>query len=263
MMNICNIIQDLLPLYADGCCNDDTQAWIREHLDQCAGCRAALDAMTGSYPAPEAETSDLEMNMKRGLQKLRRRLVSSLIVVILVAAIGTLAWNQIRGSGIHLTSLNEYRICTAFLKTLKAGDLESAYNYIDLEAIRQQWTVWNFDEDKLDQLDERGLAQFLESGAAFLEDGLDDFRYLDSYEIYEGGGYCFFYFAVTIDGETDTMQIRVSDGGIQHFFGGNGYLPAPDPLTQLSMWSETLWQEYAGCYWDPAAKSYVYYDNES
>ena len=260
MMNICNIIQDLLPLYADGCCTDDTRTWIREHLDQCAGCRAALDAMTGTYPVPEAEASDLEQNMKRGLQKLRRRLVTSLIVIILAAFTGTLAWNQIRGSGIHLTSLNEYRICTAFLKDLKAGDLESAYEYIDLEAIRQEWAVWNFDEDKLDQLGERGLAQFLESGAAFWEDGLDDFRYLDSYEIYEGEGYCIFNFTVTIDGETDTMRITVSDGGIQRILGGNGYLPAPDPLTQLCMWREMLWQEYAGCYWDPETKSYIYYD---
>lgn len=201
--------------------------------------------------------------MKRGLHKLRRRLITSLITVFLLVIIGSMAWNQIRGTGIHLTSLNEYRICTAFLKDLKAGDLDSAYDHIDLEAVRREWAVWNFDKDELDRLDEYGLAQFLESGAAFSEVGLDSFRYLDSYEIFEDNGYCIFYFTLTIDGETDTMQIRVSDDGIQDFFGGNGYLPAPDPLTQFSMWREMLWQEYSGCYWDPEAKTYVYYDTEA
>ena len=44
MMN-CNVIQDLLILYADDCCSPESKKIVEEHLKGCAGCRAALEEM--------------------------------------------------------------------------------------------------------------------------------------------------------------------------------------------------------------------------
>ena len=37
----CNIILDLLPLYYDQVCSDETKALVEEHLSSCESCREA------------------------------------------------------------------------------------------------------------------------------------------------------------------------------------------------------------------------------
>ena len=45
-MNIsCDIIKDLLPLYHDEVCSDDSKAMIADHLSHCENCRHELAAM--------------------------------------------------------------------------------------------------------------------------------------------------------------------------------------------------------------------------
>src|SRR5699024_8668355 len=47
----CYLVRDLLPLYHDGVCGEETAADVREHLKGCESCRAALaelDADTGA-----------------------------------------------------------------------------------------------------------------------------------------------------------------------------------------------------------------------
>lgn len=41
----CKVILDLLPLYVDGCCSEESAGLIEEHLKDCAECRAVLEAM--------------------------------------------------------------------------------------------------------------------------------------------------------------------------------------------------------------------------
>ena len=40
MKNKCEIIQDLIPLYCDGCASDGSCTEVEEHLDECRECRA-------------------------------------------------------------------------------------------------------------------------------------------------------------------------------------------------------------------------------
>ena len=41
----CNIIRDLLPLYAEDLASDDTRAMVDEHLCDCAECTGILESM--------------------------------------------------------------------------------------------------------------------------------------------------------------------------------------------------------------------------
>ena len=51
-MNIsCEIIKDLLPLYHDGVCSNDSKAMIEEHLAECDNCKTELDEMDKVLPA--------------------------------------------------------------------------------------------------------------------------------------------------------------------------------------------------------------------
>ena len=41
----CNIVKDLLPLYIDGCCSDESRNMVQEHIHDCAACKRILDDM--------------------------------------------------------------------------------------------------------------------------------------------------------------------------------------------------------------------------
>ena len=45
MRNECNIIRDILPLYADKMVSADTESFVEEHLIGCAECRAELEKL--------------------------------------------------------------------------------------------------------------------------------------------------------------------------------------------------------------------------
>lgn len=253
----CKIIHDLLPLYIDGCCSEETRRTVEAHLDICNDCKELLVQMQGPLPAPDhpaAEEPDAR-TMKTGMKKIRRRWLASLLAVVVLIAAVRIGWNQFRGVGLHPTNLNEYRICSAFLGKLVGNDYEGAYKYFDINALRDSWASWNFDDEQMDHLEENGLAMFLKSSTALKDTGLTDYRYLHAYR--SDGAYLF-YFTVTTGMKTDTLQIWVNDQGIESVHGRNGYLPAPDALTQMSLWTEYLWQDYSGCYFDWETHTYVY-----
>ena len=47
----CKIVQDLLPLYHDGVCSEESRRAVKEHLAGCEACRQALEDMDAPLPA--------------------------------------------------------------------------------------------------------------------------------------------------------------------------------------------------------------------
>ncbi len=66
----CEIIKDLLPLYYDRVCSDETKTMVEEHLACCAECRAALREMEDAF-----SIEDTEQNLKQAeaIQHLSKR----------------------------------------------------------------------------------------------------------------------------------------------------------------------------------------------
>ena len=46
----CNIIEDLVPLYIDDICSDETKKMIKEHLKDCSECQQKLEQMKSNLP---------------------------------------------------------------------------------------------------------------------------------------------------------------------------------------------------------------------
>ena len=90
----CKIIGDLLPLYVDGVCSEESKKAVEEHLPDCSTCQEALRLMRGdieSTPPPiEAEepTKAAATAWKRGKHKaFLKGGIIALTVAALVAAI--------------------------------------------------------------------------------------------------------------------------------------------------------------------------------
>lgn len=96
MKNECRIISDLLPLYAEGMVNDDTAAFVREHLDGCQYCSAQYARMkageettlTDDLPTPADEATPIrDLKKKLKLRQLCAVGVTVLIVLLVLLLI--------------------------------------------------------------------------------------------------------------------------------------------------------------------------------
>ena len=88
MKNECNIIKDILPLYVEDMVSADTSAFVEEHLEKCAECRAELEDMKKSNGLEKNNVSveDEVMPLKAFKKKWYRQLNLIMIVCVLATA---------------------------------------------------------------------------------------------------------------------------------------------------------------------------------
>ena len=93
----CYLVRDLLPLYHDGVCGEETAADVREHLEGCESCRAAMAELDADNGAEARLNAEGEQASAEALRKVRgdlrrKRLLPALLVglaavVVLAAAV--------------------------------------------------------------------------------------------------------------------------------------------------------------------------------
>lgn len=88
MKNECNIIKDILPLYVEDMVSADTSAFVEEHLEKCAECRAELEDMKKSNGLEKNNVSveDEFMPLKAFKKKWYRQLNLIMTVCVLATA---------------------------------------------------------------------------------------------------------------------------------------------------------------------------------
>ncbi len=261
----CEIIADLLPLYADKLCSAPSRQAVEQHLRECETCRSTFER-TQAVPIPhmEADRPTEDNAVKRSFRKIRIRWWASILLVVITLPLLFLGWNEYHKQGIHYSNIYEYRMGTEFMSLLEEGNYEEAYSYINIEGLKELWLQEWFDEEKLSNMEADGLAKFCEYGAKLeAAGGIAGCEYIGISLIHtdtDGTHEYRMIFKAEICGKTRVFHVDVSNDGIDRFGGGGSFLD--DPLAQFSIWTEYLWQDYEGCYFDPETKSYVYYDRE-
>ena len=92
MKTSCDIIRDLLPLYAEHIASDATNALVEEHLETCEDCRAELRQMQLPVPVqPEPQPDAPLRSIKNTLQKKRIRTAAAAVLTLL-CAVALVAW---------------------------------------------------------------------------------------------------------------------------------------------------------------------------
>ena len=81
----CNVVQDLLPQYAEKLLSPESEAEIRAHLAECPRCREVYGEMTSPEPVPAEAPKELDY-----LKKIRRSRLRLLICSLCAVAIVTL-----------------------------------------------------------------------------------------------------------------------------------------------------------------------------
>ena len=92
MKNECNIIRDILPLYAEDMVSEDTAEFVKEHIEKCADCRLEFEALKPNgkidnvkYEQIQNDTGAL-IALKKKLRK-KKWIAISITAVCLIAIV--------------------------------------------------------------------------------------------------------------------------------------------------------------------------------
>ena len=86
----CNIIRDLLPLYAEDLASDDTRAMVEEHLCDCDDCTSVLNTMKMGTPVP-METAPESLNKVKRIIR-RKRILSVMAALLTLITLASLVF---------------------------------------------------------------------------------------------------------------------------------------------------------------------------
>ena len=85
----CSVIKDLLPLYADGVCSEESKKAVEEHINNCSECADELEKIAdkeSSIKAAPVDSEELKRAGKR-FKKTKKKAVIKGIAIGLVAVI--------------------------------------------------------------------------------------------------------------------------------------------------------------------------------
>lgn len=84
----CNIAEDLLPLYLENMCSDDSKTALEEHIQKCPACREKLAKMKSNEIIPQMKRQKNKVPITDYTKKIKRHRIQ---VGVFAALIGTVA----------------------------------------------------------------------------------------------------------------------------------------------------------------------------
>ncbi len=136
-MNLpCEVIQDLMPLYQDQVCSDETRKLVELHISECESCRNKMNTQTDVCEENiEISMENEQKAVKKCFYKIRRRWGISLIAVLLICFIGfpavVLTVNQIRGEGVCYSNVDDIKVAKGFIDALEQEEFDKLVSMMD------------------------------------------------------------------------------------------------------------------------------------
>lgn len=106
MKNDCCVIRDLLPLYLEGMVSEDTAAYIKAHLENCAECAAELDALSksneidGAYALKDDRENHDALALKTVKKKIKRKRTIAVFISVALTLVVIFTCIRLRPSSI-------------------------------------------------------------------------------------------------------------------------------------------------------------------
>lgn len=100
----CKIIKDLIPLYEEGLCSEESKAMIEEHIKDCENCRMLCEKMpVDSKSAPVPDEKETFKKVNRKIKKLTWKSgICGILLLAILGVLGYLTFGQItKMDGLH------------------------------------------------------------------------------------------------------------------------------------------------------------------
>lgn len=133
----CNVARDLLPLYFDGLCSEETGMQLEVHLETCDSCRQIKQELEKEQDWMEEKADwDKAISPLRKISKRLRKknyfivVCTSLLIVVLVAT-SILTYGQLTKRGFSFEMVFEMCRMQKIGKEFAAGNITPLYNVLD------------------------------------------------------------------------------------------------------------------------------------
>lgn len=94
----CAVAEDLLPLYHDGVCSEESRALVEEHIGECAHCAEMLRELRGETEKAETEIDDTaplkSIGKKWAIKEKFTRILSVATMLMALLWVGTMALDE-------------------------------------------------------------------------------------------------------------------------------------------------------------------------
>lgn len=155
---ICILVQELLPLYAEGLCSPQSEALIRSHIEDCPDCRAALHRLQSDIPAEEElrQTDGPKEPFRRVKLYYLHRALAAVLLLLVVLAAAFLTLHSLGGDGVGWGSLFGWHIAGQAMEAVVEQDEKALARYVDFQ---NSWGPQNANEllRRLEELEEQGI----------------------------------------------------------------------------------------------------------
>ena len=107
----CDVIRDLLPLYADDLLSQCSRELVEAHIDACPECKEMLDAMLRPLD-PEPAEEDFRDALRKNRRKQRRRIILVCALTVLACVLGWWIYMETHfyGETPHVVTTDETKI---------------------------------------------------------------------------------------------------------------------------------------------------------
>ena len=146
----CEVFEDLLLLYEEGMCSEETKRLVEEHLAGCDRCSEYLGKMrlpeelireqqdeqdVISQPKEESARDLTEaQRVRKSFRKIRRRWALSLAILpslLVLLGLGIMVVDELRDEGLAFTNLYDFWVSWRFVRLVDMGEYEKAADMVD------------------------------------------------------------------------------------------------------------------------------------
>lgn len=140
----CKIVEDLLPLYHDGVCSEESRQMVDEHLAQCEDCRKMLGQIDGELVSPIVKDADIKplKNINKAVNRGKRKaLVAGIAITLAVLLAVFIGWGT-------WWYMHDYAYYAAFAEghpPMSVYEMDEAGNILQSIVVDDQRYIWDDD----------------------------------------------------------------------------------------------------------------------
>ena len=254
----CKVIEDMLPMYYDKVCSEESATLVDEHLKECPRCSHILSQLQSDVDTPERNVDDIKP-LKKIQQSYKKRKIHWLIAIVVISLLIPIAFlagteqavpNE---TPVEFTKEQAIAYANEFMTCLVEKDYAKAYTYWNIEEEKRDLLSGKIlTEEDLANFEADGLKKFCEGGEK-LESwgGITDVQFVKisdaSYNNRHGTEEYFITYTFRFDGKEEGFGIGLTKDGIDHI-SSNDLIK--HPLSHLTLWVQWVVDDYKGQYYD-------------
>lgn len=163
MINQCEIVQDLLPLYVDSACSASSTSIVKEHLESCPACKALYENLCADAGEEILKAEMIEVVAKHKKQIKNKRILTitksvAITSIVAIIVICLLIWRVWPNSSTSIIPVDKNAI-TSFSSTVMINRIENGQSVTDVYSIHKTEPPFEGPEHILDILETSSYQQ--------------------------------------------------------------------------------------------------------